>query len=61
MGDPIVNSGLMAIKLLAKKEINNCSKEELKKISDELIEHHLTFAWLKDMAAFSALSVKIRP
>ncbi len=49
VGDPIVNSGLMAIKLLAKKEMDNCSKEELKKISDELIQLYLTLAWSKDI------------
>lgn len=49
VGDPIVDSGLLAINLLASKEINNCSKEELKKISDELIELYLTPAWSKDI------------
>src|SRR3990172_10445058 len=49
VGDPIVDSGLLAIKLLGKKEINDCSKEELKKISDELIELYLTPAWSKDI------------
>lgn len=49
VGDPIVDSGLLAIKLLGKKEINDCSKDELRKISDELVELYLTPAWSKDI------------
>lgn len=49
VGDPIVDSGLLAIELLVNKKINDCSKEELKKISDELIELYLTLAWSKDI------------
>lgn len=49
VGDPIIDSGLMAIKLLAKKEINKCSKKELKKIADNLVELYLTPAWSKDI------------
>jgi hypothetical protein len=42
VGDPIVDSGLMAIKLLANKETSEYSKDELKKIADDLLKLYLT-------------------
>jgi hypothetical protein len=49
VGDPIVDSGLMAIKLLTKGELYDCSKEDLKKQSDDLVNLYLTPAWSKDI------------
>jgi hypothetical protein len=48
VGDPIVDSGLMAIKLLTKRELYDCSNEYLKKVSDDLVNLYLTPAWSKD-------------
>lgn len=60
VGDPIVDSGLLAIKLLAKKEINECTKEELKKISDELVELYLTPAWYTEIQSIFPNSTYIQ-
>jgi CRISPR-associated protein Cst1 len=49
VGDPIVDSGLMAIKLLTKRELYDCSNEDLKKQSDDLVNLYLTPAWSKDI------------
>ncbi len=49
VGDPIVNSGLIAIKLLTDKEVYNCSKGDLKKASDKLVKLYLTPAWYKEI------------
>lgn len=49
VGDPIVNSGLIAIKLLTNKEVYNCSKEDLRNASDKLVKLYLTPAWSKDI------------
>lgn len=49
IGDPFVDSGLEAIKLLADKEMIECSEETLKNISDELVELYLTSAWSTEL------------
>ncbi len=49
VGDPFVDSGLMAIKLLADKEMSECREETLRSISDELVELYLTPAWSKEL------------
>jgi len=49
VGDPIVDSGLMAIKLLTKRELYDCSNEDIKKASDNLVNLYLTPAWSKDI------------
>jgi len=60
VGDPIVDSGLMAIKLLAGKEMSDCSKEDLKHISDELVELYLTPAWSNDILSIFPNSTYIQ-
>jgi CRISPR-associated protein Cst1 len=49
VGDPIVDSGLMAIKLLTDKELYECSKENLKNVSENLVNLYLTPAWYKEI------------
>ncbi|KXS44427.1 MAG: CRISPR-associated protein CXXCCXXC region [Methanolobus sp. T82-4] len=49
VGDPFVDSGLMAIKLLANKEINDCTKEDLKCLADDLVNLYLTPAWASEL------------
>lgn len=60
VGDPIIDSGLMAIKLLAKKEIDKCSKKELKKISDSLVKLYLTPSWSKEIQSIFPNSTYIQ-
>ena len=60
VGDPIVDSGILAIKLLANKDIWSCSKEELKNISDELIKLYLTPSWSKDILSIFPNSTYIQ-
>ncbi|VVB55054.1 CRISPR-associated protein (Cas_CXXC_CXXC) [uncultured archaeon] len=61
VGDPIVDAGLMAIKLLANKETNEYSKDELKKIADDLLKLYLTPAWSKEMQSIFPNSTYIQP
>lgn len=45
VGDPFVDSGLIAIELLANKEIDDCTTDDLKKIANYLVDLYLTPAW----------------
>lgn len=46
-GDPIIDSGLLAIKTITNKE--NCTEEELKKVADDLVDLYLTPGWTKEL------------
>ncbi|MBC8521876.1 MAG: type I-B CRISPR-associated protein Cas8b1/Cst1 [Methanomicrobia archaeon] len=61
VGDPIVDSGLMAIKLLTKRELYDCSTEDLKKVSDDLVNLYLTPAWYKEIQSIFPNSTYINP
>jgi CRISPR-associated protein Cst1 len=60
VGDPFVDAGLVAIRLLAGKEIDSCSNVDLEKISGELIELYLTPAWSKEIQSIFPNSTYIQ-
>lgn len=60
VGDPIIDSGLLAIELLAHKKIDVCSKDDLKNISDELVDLYLTPAWSKELLSIFPNSTYIQ-
>lgn len=61
IGDTIVDAGLLAINILSGKNMSDCSREELKKLSDELVDLYLTPAWRKDMFCLFPNSLYINP
>lgn len=61
VGDPIVDSGLLAIKLLTDKEMYECSKEDLKEVSDNLVSLYSTPAWSKEIQSIFPNSTYINP
>jgi CRISPR-associated protein Cst1 len=45
VGDPFVDTGLLAIELMTKKPFSTCTPEDLKLAADALIDIYLTPAW----------------
>lgn len=60
VGDPIVNSGLTAIRLLINKDMSECSEENLKHLSDGLVDLYLTPAWQKELQSIFPNSTYIQ-
>ncbi|MCK4518259.1 type I-B CRISPR-associated protein Cas8b1/Cst1 [Candidatus Babeliales bacterium] len=49
VGDPFVNLGLIAIELLANKDIDDCTTDDLKKWANYLVDLYLTPAWAGEL------------
>lgn len=49
VGDPFVDTGLLAIELMTEKPFNACTPEDLKQAVDTLIDLYLTPAWRKEL------------
>lgn len=60
VGDPFVDAGLVAIRLLAGKGIDSCTAKDLEKISDDLVELYLTAAWSKEIQSIFPNSTYIQ-
>lgn len=60
VGDPIIDSGLLAIEVLTHKKMDVCSKEDLKNISEELVDLYTTSAWSKDLESIFPNSTYIQ-
>lgn len=48
-GDPFVDAGLIAIELITEKPFDDCSKEDLKKASEWLVNLYMKPAWAKEI------------
>lgn len=49
VGDPFVDTGILAIELMTKKPFNACTLEDLRSAADALIDIYLTPAWKKEL------------
>lgn len=49
VGDPFVDTGILAIELMIKKPFGVCTPEDLKSVADTLIDIYLTPAWRKEL------------
>lgn len=49
IGDPFVDTGVLAIEMIAKKPFNACTPADLRSAADDLIDIYLTPAWRKEL------------
>ncbi len=49
VGDPFVDTGVLAIELMTKKNFEECTSDDLKRAADTLIDIYLTPAWRKEL------------
>jgi CRISPR-associated protein Cst1 len=60
IGDPFIDTGILAIELLTEKPFNKCTKEDLRSAADTLVDIYMTPAWKKELQSIFPNSTYIQ-